>query len=53
MYEDDFEPDDDDIPSPNETPTVKLADPPQKKKGAKATSPEDDMYDFNTSDSGF
>jgi len=54
MYEDDFEPDDDELASPVENAPVKLSDPPQsKKKGGKTSTPEDDMYDFNTSDLGY
>ena len=50
MYEDDFEPDDED-PTSGRT-DLTLTDAKTKAR-ARSTSPDDDIYDFSTGDLGY
>ena len=52
-YEDDFEGDDEEIPTIPSDSALHLADPPQRKLRPQTSSPEDDIYDFNTKDLGY
>ena len=50
MYEDDFEPEDDEPVSGRADPTLNEN---KTKNRARASSPEDDIYDFSNKDLGY